>query len=127
MLPLVAAIAEDWLQLSRSIEERKGRLDHLVAGRDLDRDDPYSGELAQVRRELTQGLHQVGEYAKELRQLGVLPGDPELGTVDFPTQLDGEQACFCWKLGEPEMLHWHSAEAKCAARQRLAANALSGD
>ncbi len=126
MLPLVAAIAEDWQGLWLSVEERRRRLEHLVDGRELDHEDPYSGELAQVRRELTLGHRQVGEFAKELRQLGVLPGDPELGTVDFPTRLDGEDACMCWTLGEPEVLHWHPVGAKCASRQRLTADTLSG-
>lgn len=127
MLPLVAAIVEDWMELSGNVAERQSRLQHLTDGRELDNDDPYSGELVQVRRELAAGHRQIGEFAKELRQLGVVPGDPKVGTVDFPACLDGDDGAICWKFGEPEVLYWHSVGQSCADRQRLTAGLAAGN
>ncbi len=33
----------------------------------------------------------------------------------------------CWKLGEPEVLHWHELDAGFRGRQSLAAGALAAD
>ena len=124
-LPLVRAIVSDITSLSREVIERRHRLSHLTAGRDLDKSDLYTGELAEIEKDLERDTRRLQEYIRELRQLGVEPKGPE-GLVDFPASMDGRLVYLCWKLGEPEVLFWHEVDEGFAGRQPLTADSVSG-
>lgn len=124
-LPLVRAIAKDLAELSREVIERRDRLAMLQAGRSRQGQDVYSEELTHVQQELEHDAARLQEYVDELRALGVEPkGGPE-GLVDFPSLMDGRIVYLCWKLGEPEVLHWHELDAGFAGRQPLTAGSLA--
>jgi hypothetical protein len=125
MLPLVRAIADDLVRLSREVVERHQRVEHLKAGRNITSGDPYDEELAQIEEELTKDRQRLHEYVEELRQLGVEPKSGIDGIVDFPAMLEGELVYLCWKLGEPEILFWHTLDGGFAARQPLTAEAVA--
>ena len=126
-LPLVRAIVKDLAELSREVIERRQRLSHLASGRTLDSDDPYAAELAQIEEELDKDGQRLQEYVEELRQLGVEPKNGPEGLVDFPSLMDGRVVYLCWKLGEPEVAHWHEIEAGYAGRQPLTVGSATGD
>jgi hypothetical protein len=125
-LPLVRAIVTDLAQLSRDVIERRERLSHLLAGREIEEGDPYGEELAEIERELEQDTRRLSEYVDELRQLGVEPKNGPEGLVDFPAMMDGRLVYLCWKLGELEVLYWHEQEAGFAGRQPLTAESAAG-
>ena len=127
MLPLVRAITTDVSRLAREVVERRHRLDVITAGRDLKVSDPYSEELAHVEAELEGDAARLKEYLDELKELGVEPKGAVEGLVDFPAMLDGRLVFLCWKLGEPEIAHWHELEAGFAGRQSLIAGSVAGD
>ena len=118
-LPLVRAICQDLSSLSQEVVERKERLSMLLAGRDEARDDLYRQELAQIEEELECDTRRIGEYIQELRDLGVEPKGGVEGLVDFPSEMDGRLVFLCWKLDEPEILHWHELEEGFQGRQPL--------
>lgn len=126
MLPLVRAITADLSNLARDVMERRHRLALLTAGRELKAGDPYSEELAQMEGELERDATRLQDYVEELRELGVEPKGALEGLVDFPCELDGRVVFLCWKLGEPEVLHWHDLDAGFAGRQPLTAGSVSG-
>jgi len=119
MLPLVRAIAVDLVELSRAVIDRRQRMTLLTGGRDIDGEDPYSQELAQVQREIEQDVGVLQGYVEELRQLGVEPRDASEGIIDFPALLDGRDVHLCWKYDEAEVCHWHEVGAGFAGRQPL--------
>ncbi len=121
-LPLVRAIVRDLVEAARDVMERRERLSYLIGGRSRDKHDPYREELAQIEDQLEKDSRQLEEYVDELRQLGVEPKCATEGLVDFPALLDGRPVYLCWKLGEPEVLHWHELDAGFAGRQSLAAS-----
>lgn len=124
VLPLVRAITTDLATLSREVLERRQRLATLTAGRNSSAKDPYSEELAQIEEELDKDTEQLDAYVEELRELGVEPkGGPE-GLVDFPSLMDDRIVFLCWKLGEPEVTHWHELNAGFAGRQSLVAGSV---
>lgn len=123
-LPLVRAIVTDIVGLAREIQERRRRLDVLLSGRTV-RDpkaerDPYASELAEMERTSDQDLARLRELVEELTAIGAEAKDPLLGLVDFPSLLDGRVVYLCWKLGEPEIRHWHELDAGFSGRQPLA-------
>ena len=42
------------------------------------------------------------------------------GLIDFPCWMDDREVYLCWRLGEPEVAHWHELDAGFAGRQKLA-------
>jgi hypothetical protein len=125
MLPLVRAITSDLANLAGEVMERRHRLAMLTAGRELKAGDPYADELAQTQTDLERDVERVREYLAELRALGVEPKGAMEGLVDFPSLMDGRMVYLCWRLGEPEVLHWHELDAGFAGRQSLAAGSVA--
>jgi len=124
LLPLVKAIVTDLAELSREVIERRERLANLSSGRPAGARDVYSEEVAQIEEELEKDTERLKEYVDELRALGVEPKNGPQGLVDFPALLDGRLVFLCWKLGEPEVLHWHELEAGFAGRHSLVAGSV---
>jgi hypothetical protein len=124
-LPLVRVITADLVRLSRDVLERRERLLQLRAHRNHDSRDPYREEVAQIEGELEKDAAELSAYVNELRDLGVEPKNGIEGIVDFPCRMEGRVVYLCWKLGEPEVLHWHELDAGFAGRQLLTAGTIS--
>ncbi|MEX2118135.1 MAG: DUF2203 domain-containing protein [Pirellulales bacterium] len=119
VLPLVRAIATDLAELSRDVIERRERLAMLLAGRQRGSRDLYGEELAQIEEELEKDSQRLQEYVEELRELGVEPKNGPEGLIDFPALIEGRLVYLCWKLGEPEVQHWHELDAGFPGRRPL--------
>jgi hypothetical protein len=126
MLPLIRAITTDLATVASDVIERRNRLQFLTAGREFKPGDPYAEELAQTEREVEKDAARLQDYVNELRELGVEPKGAIDGLVDFPSLMDGQLVFLCWKLGEPEVTHWHPLEAGFAGRQSLVAGTIAG-
>jgi len=126
-LPLVRTIASDMANLARDVVERRERLALLTEGRDRQEDSPYREELVQVEQELEKDAQRLQGYVNELTQLGVEPKNAIEGLLDFPSVMDGRVVYLCWKLDEPEVLHWHEIDAGFDGRQPLTAGSVSGE
>jgi len=120
-LPLVRAIAKDLTELASEVIQRRERLSCLPCGCGCDTDDPYREEVAQIAEELDKDSRRLRGYVEELLELGVKPRSITQGFVDFPAVLDGQPVYLCWRLGEPEVLHWHQPGATFRDRRPLAA------
>jgi hypothetical protein len=126
-LPLVRVIAQDLADLSSEVIERRQRIAHLRGGRNVNSNDPYSSELAQIEEELERDAERLEGYVEELRDLGVEPKYGPEGLVDFPSLIDGRVVFLCWKIGEAEITCWHEIDAGFRGRQPLVAgSAVSG-
>jgi hypothetical protein len=107
-LPLVRAIVTDIAALAEAMSERHGRLQDLTG---LGREE--------VEDQLEKDQDRMQELVDELSGLGVELKDFFSGLVDFPCWQDGREIYLCWKLGEPEIAHWHEVSAGFAGRKRL--------
>lgn len=124
-LPLVRAIVADIVTLYREVHDRQTRLAAMKRGRTKSstrQDDPYREEVEQVQRELDREIERLQGYVHELQELGVELKDPATGLVDFPTQMDGQDAFLCWQPDEKEVGFWHTREDGFAARRPLPAS-----
>ena len=84
-------------------------------------------EQAQIEEELEKDSERLQEYVEELRQLGVEPKNGPEGLIDFPSTMDDRPIYLCWKLGEPEVLHWHDLDAGFRGRQALVTGSVVAD
>ena len=54
-----------------------------------------------------------------LASRGILLRDPETGLVDFPGEVEGRRVFLCWRLGEPDVAHYHEENAGFSGRKPL--------
>ena len=53
--------------------------------------------------------NQIASFISSLEEDGIQLKDMDVGLLDFPAVRYGEPVLLCWKLGEEEVLYWHSA------------------
>jgi hypothetical protein len=116
-LALVRPVAEDvrrnYLVLRRE----------LHALRDLEMLDEITSDES-VPAPLRSRLLELQTCLLELRQLGAVLLDPEIGLVSLPGRLaDGRPVSFCWKLGEERVRFWYPPGGSYADRRPLPAAA----
>lgn len=117
-LPLVRAIVSDIVREYGVVEELRQRLSTIHRDRKKAINDLYNEEIAQFEAELESKESALGTYLDELAKLGVeLKGTD--GLCDFYSLKDGREVYLCWRLGEPEVAHWHELNAGFAGRQPL--------
>src|SRR5437660_1491268 len=75
-------------------------------------------DYAKLPVEVAWGQERMQEYEQELKQIGVELKDYFGGLIDFPGLRNGRPVYLCWRLGEPEVSHWHDLEAGFAGRQK---------
>lgn len=58
-------------------------------------------------------------HMKNIEGLGVELKSIELGLLDFPAVIDGEEVLLCWKLGESEVKYYHHKREGYSGRRPL--------
>jgi hypothetical protein len=119
-LPLLRSIVKDITELAASLRDRQERLERLGGDRGV-LGEAYQEELHNLQEEVDRDQDQMKEYVQELQALGVELKDFYTGLVDFPAWMNGHEVYLCWRLGEPEVGHWHEVDAGFAGRQKLKA------
>jgi len=118
-LPLVRAIVGDIAALARDMQERHDRLERLQDPGRGPLGDAYREELEQATAEFERQRENMHEFEDELKKLGVELKDYHTGLIDFRCRLGDREVYLCWRLGEPEVAHWHELDAGFAGRQKL--------
>ena len=117
-LPLVKVIVTDIVHQFRVVNDLKQRLSAVLNERRRPASDPYSEELAQTQAELETEEEKLATFIDELTRLGVELKGPD-GLCDFYSIMDGREVYLCWRLGEPQVMHWHELDAGVAGRKPL--------
>jgi hypothetical protein len=97
--------------------------------------EPLVERLLERRRDLAisilesgtpAALPSFGDRREEIERLidriesfGCIVKDIDLGLVDFPALLGGEQVWLCWKAGESSVQHWHAINEGFRLRKPL--------
>ncbi len=103
-LPLVRRIVEDLLIFGRELQKISQRPNQTGARE-------RSGELDARMRDLQQELARIGCSYKDWGF--------ELGLVDFPGEIAGENVLFCWRSDEPAVVWYHTSEGGFAGRRPI--------
>jgi len=56
---------------------------------------------------------------ENIQELGCLIKDLDIGLIDFPTLLNGEEVYLCWKLGERGISFWHGIQEGFRGRKPI--------
>jgi hypothetical protein len=119
MLPLLRSILRDVTDLARDLRDRHERLARVQPPPRGSLGDAYNEEIQQIKAGFERDQARMREYEGELMNLGIELKDYYTGLVDFPCRMDGRDVYLCWRLGEPEVAHWHEIDAGFAGRQKL--------
>jgi hypothetical protein len=119
-LPLLRSILRDVTELAADLKERHDRLSRVEVPAGAKVGDAYQEEVREMQAEFERDRERMQEYVEELHRLGGVLKDPYTGLVDFPSVVDDHEVFLCWRLGEPEVAHWHELDAGFAGRQKLA-------
>lgn len=117
MLPLLRSILRDVTDLAKRLREQHEVLVQLQTGGAFDA--MHQDEVDRLSVLLERGQGQMEEFEQELRILGVELKDYFTGLIDFPCMMDGRIVYLCWRLGEPDIAHWHELDAGFAGRRKL--------
>jgi hypothetical protein len=71
------------------------------------------------RDEEQKAMARVAELLDRLREWSIELRDVSSGLVDFPAEINNQDAYLCWRLGEPEVAYWHSPDDGFAGRRPL--------
>ncbi|PYI53107.1 DUF2203 domain-containing protein [Paenibacillus flagellatus] len=118
LLPTIRQELHALQAIKQQFEERYVHLKQLkeLAGKRRTDDDPFFAlecelEFMQIEaRTIVQSIHRKGAQLKDL----------DMGLIDFPSILNGEEVLLCWKLGEESITHWHGMNDGFGGRKPLA-------
>jgi hypothetical protein len=80
---------------------------------------PPFAELLREKSDHDQAVVRLAEIVDRIQETGCLVKDLDVGLVDFPSLLEGEEVYLCWKLGEERVAFWHGIDEGFAGRKPL--------
>ncbi len=119
LLPLVAEELESLQQIKRRFDRSANQLHRMKsahgAARAMGEEDPFFKlecdiEFLQIEaRTVIQSMHKKGAELKDI----------ELGLIDFPARMNGEDILLCWKQGEDRIRFYHRLDDGFAGRKPI--------
>ena len=80
------------------------------------------GLLGQVDHGLRRRVGRYEEGWTQVRELGGVVKDPQIGLVDFYGRIDGRVVWLCWRYGEDALGYYHELDSGYPGRRPLSAD-----
>lgn len=77
-------------------------------------------EMRLIRLKMQGLIDQMQAGVARLVELEITLRDIPTGLIDFPALVNGRPIWLCWRLGEPEVGHWHRHDEGFGSRRPLA-------
>ncbi len=104
--------------LASRLVELKQALDRM--GWDVRRHQYFGGIGPNGNGKFPAEMETLVEIVQSLEEKGVIVKELNLGLIDFPHVRDtGEEVYLCWKLGENDILYWHTLAEGFAGRKSV--------
>jgi hypothetical protein len=110
-LVLVRPILRDIVDVYGRLMELRNTYHELALAAD------YRESLDDLQLEMEEKVERLKHLTGELVDIGCELKDLASGLIDFPALYEGRRVWLCWKLGEPELTHWHELDAGFAGRR----------
>lgn len=124
-LPYVRSIVTDVVAAYEEWRDHVAKYEVMAANSRSDEGE--TDDQIALRNEVDKIARRIGGYLSELEAVGCTFKGFDDGIVDFLSEQNGRDIYLCWKLGEPEIAHWHELEAGFAGRQLLTPEFVSGE
>ena len=112
--------------LAEALEHRRIALEFERKLSGLAQRIQLSGGLAvihQKARELRQGFdcatEKIQSAVEQIEAVGCTVKNLDIGLIDFPGRLNGEDVFWCWRLGEDRIRFWHRQSEGFAGRKPI--------
>lgn len=120
LLPVIEPLLEEARRQKEKLDVLKEEMSRnlsriMVLGGSL---PPY-GEISQQRTEHDKVREELTQTIKRIQETGCLVKDLDIGLIDFPCLMGGEEVYLCWKLGERRIEFWHGVDEGFAGRKPL--------
>jgi hypothetical protein len=112
-------LAERMVAQRRELVDAEARQAKLVARIAGNGGDLSPGEVREAAEEVARAADAIAECVRKINAAGAEVKDIETGLLDFPARRGDEVVLLCWKVGEPEIAHWHGVEEGFAGRKPL--------
>jgi hypothetical protein len=117
-LPLLRQILRDVTELAHSLNERNELIKRMQ--QDAGQLTPaHNEEIQTMLADFERDQEKMHEFEDELRRLNVELKDYFTGLVDFRCMMDDREVYLCWRLGEPQVAHWHELDSGFSGRRKL--------
>jgi len=80
---------------------------------------PPLADLLRKKTEHDEAAGRLVEIVNRIQETGVIVKDLDIGLVDFPSLLEGEDIYLCWKLGEDHVDFWHGVDEGFTGRKPI--------
>jgi hypothetical protein len=101
---------------SRDLESRWRRLVIAIGSNGGNMERP---EVRELQAAVEASHAELNEIVARFTAEGVQVKDMDRGLIDFPAEVDGQDALLCWHVGEERIAYWHSPEDGFAGRKPL--------
>jgi len=120
LLPTITPWLEEAKDEKQKIEDYKNELAQ-VASRIMVMGGifPPLSDLLRKKSMHDAAAERLVEIINRIQDTGVLVKDVDVGLVDFPSLVEGEEIYLCWKLGEERIAFWHGVDEGYAGRKPL--------
>ena len=122
LIPRLELLVEE---LQRRARELREGVNALASESGKSVADLSMPEVLRMRPELHRVVEDINRSVQRIEDIGGVFKDLELGLVDFPTEIGGEPAYFCWQYGEKTIGFWHRVDDGFAGRRPLEFRATS--
>jgi hypothetical protein len=113
------AAAERMVETRARGRDLEGRWRRLVIAIGSNGGNFEKPEVRKLRAELKQAAEELAAIMRRFEEHGVQVKDIDTGLIDFPTEIDGEPALLCWRVGEERIEFWHTLEGGFAGRRPI--------
>ena len=101
-------------QMERELQAISERI-HLMGGVEI---NPV--KVAEKKAIHRVSLQRLKTSIESIEKVGCLVKDLDIGLVDFPAWMAGDEVYLCWKLGESRIEFWHRPDEGFRGRKRIA-------
>lgn len=125
-IPYISRIVEDIVAEYEKWRDCIFRYE-VIAAKSTPQTESETEEQEELRQEVDSVAQRINAYIDELTQVGCIFKGFDGGLVDFRSHVEGRDVFLCWKLGEPEVQHWHEVDSGFAGRQPLVPEFQKGE
>ena len=108
IIPLMATMLEKRAKVMVQRQEMGSHLDDLH----VDVGGPALNELVRDFDAIERSIQTIQGH-------GCMVKDINVGLLDFPAEIDGQQVLLCWRYGEEEVAHYHGLDEGFNGRSPL--------
>lgn len=72
-----------------------------------------------ARERFEAAVREADELIESIQRTGCIIRSVDLGLVDFPAVINGQEVLLCWRMGESEVMYYHDWESGYAGRRPL--------